>query len=236
MARIATTTEAVLAAIQSRVAFYCTHAGLPSSTDVYLTLASEEDIVGIAPNDRFVTISPRDSEADQGVVAGGGILPEYAGSTTDARIPVNSVIEVSLWVRFSTDSVPRDSHFLLDQTNGVLKLWRVILRALQLYDPTDSGGAFITNQDSWFVTGDDEHFITGPGPDLILSEPMRLLRWSHRPRRPRIQWGKLESFWDVRYVCSLENIIQAFGFLTQDGDNLFVTSDEEFLIQADTSG
>jgi hypothetical protein len=178
MARIATTIEAVLSAVKARVLAYCP-VSLPDSASTYLTLAEDKDQLDNAVSDRFVTVRPMSFGPMQGVVAGAGAGLFVTESTIGVigQIPLEMLLQVNLWLRLETDEQNADDDFLTNATNGALPLWRRILGALQLYDPTS-------------------------GPDKILCEPMRLAAPTSKPTKTRrTDFGKLESYWQTVFVC-----------------------------------
>jgi hypothetical protein len=174
----ATTFEGLTAAIKQQIVDYCP-ASFPDRSCVWASVATDEELTASPPHDRFVVLKFGDFSADQGIVAGAGAGLFTEGTAADAvgLTPFVWHVEVGLFVRLMLDPQGRDDSFLLDPSLGVMQLFRRVMGSLQLYFP-----------------------LTADGGNM-LEEPMRLLRGSVRPRRPRPQWGKLESVWEAKFVC-----------------------------------
>lgn len=97
------------------------------------------------------------------------------GGGLDALLQ-EGLLGVTLYVRLQTDIVQRDDQFFLDLALGAKAKFRAVIKNLQLLDPTNSNG------------------------DYILAEPMRLVTWRARLRKPIAGWGRIESTWELKYV------------------------------------
>jgi hypothetical protein len=174
------TFENLTQAIETQIINYCP-ASFPHPSTIWASIASDEEITASPPHDRFVIVRPNDFVADQGIVAGAGagLFSAGAPDTAVGLVPLIWHVEVGLFVRLNLDQSGRDDSFLLDPSLGIFQLFRRIMGSLQLFMPTngDATGTF------------------------MLEEPMRMVRGTLRPKRPRPNWGKLESIWETKFVC-----------------------------------
>jgi hypothetical protein len=85
--------------------------------------------------------------------------------------------EITYFLRYAVDQSFADDQYLID---GILPKWSKMITALQLFDPVDSSGVG------------------------YLAEPMRLAMggWRNMPTSHGkvATWGRLKSYWEVKYV------------------------------------
>jgi hypothetical protein len=138
----------------------------------YCYLWLSEDPIDPPPDDFYAVIVPGSQRPDQGVITGA-----YPSTLT----PINGTFSVILWARLSIDPNRRDDSFLTDPAYGVLARQRLIIKSLQLYDPTNTDG------------------------DYYLEEPMRLADpgQDFRPRRPPPGWGSVVSVFEAKFLADL---------------------------------
>jgi hypothetical protein len=162
--------EDVLQAVKDRVA-----AAVPLPAEyVYLSLDGDDEAAFDPPNDLFCAVRPGAYPMWPGAVAGGGnVVPWFDGE-----------LDVSLWSRLALDLAVRDDAYLQDRTLGALAKFRLLVKALQLFDPTNAAG------------------------DFLLVEPMRLAPPGFEARRPRAAgraagWGRVWSRWEIKFLMDL---------------------------------
>lgn len=102
------------------------------------------------PGDKYVLLTNFRGDSNQALVAGGGI------DATEFR----AAMDVVLLVRLDLDQVGRDTQRLVHAQLGLLPMWRKVLKAAQMWSPTDGAAT----------------------PVGLLTEPARVGAWSIRSR------------------------------------------------------
>jgi hypothetical protein len=129
-------------------------------------IASDTTEQGLPPpTDQYVTIVFAAQNLDHPVFAGGGrTVHEFDGQ-----------VAIFLWNRLTLDPHFRDDSQLTDAVFGGFERERLILRALNGFDPTDAAG------------------------NPLLSEPMRIQSYHLQPRKTQPGWNGIGSAWQLRY-------------------------------------
>lgn len=146
--------------------------------ETLVTMRLSEEPAEPAPADQYIALVPGPQSPDQAAVYGGG-------NTTPI---LNGNFAVLLWTRLYLDQTAgaaTDEQLLTNTTYGSLEMMRKIMKALQLYDPTDGAG------------------------DNYLCEPMRLANggWMTRPKRraEELGWAPLSAAFEVQYLADLSS-------------------------------
>jgi len=136
---------------------------------VLVTLEPEADLDADPISDVLVTVAPVRFPIDQAIVTGAG----SAGENTLGEI------EIVYFNRYEADYTHADVDSLTDANNGILANWRLIMKALQLWVATDSGG------------------------DGLFTEPMRLIMWEVPKRARKSAQLRIRSRWKMEFVQDL---------------------------------
>lgn len=118
------------------------------------------------PADSFVALMNPSITPVQSWVAGGG----------NGSMLVDGTVEVHLWDRCEVDEGYRSTARLESTTLGILRKWKQLLKALQLWYPETAGAS-------------------------KLSEPMRLINAQVMPVKNG--WAKVVSRWSVKFIQDL---------------------------------
>ena len=173
MNRVPSDLSPLLLAVQSQLQTWTP--GTPASSPI---LQAERVYISLADDDDW-TSWPAD---DQFIV----IAPsryaadqaDFAGGGTDL-LTWDGVLAVAFWNRLSVDMANTDQKFLTDATLGILAQWKHIQTALSMFDPVDANG------------------------NGLLEQPMRPIAFEVRPRKRKSEWGKLASWWGIKWQQDL---------------------------------
>lgn len=153
-----------VAKIQSAMASWSV---TPSDTTrCFSTLASDEEIAATPPDDRFITVKPKDFAPHVGMQAGAGVhAMRFDGS-----------LQITIWNRLNIDQATRDDSWLTNATLGIVPLMTLLVRALEMYYPTDVSG--------------DYYFL----------EPLRMKSPGFVfPQKEISGWGRVQSDWAISF-------------------------------------
>ena len=106
---------------------------------------------------------------------------EVAGMGSVVGTPTTGELTTVLWTRLYVDQAGRGDAYLTNATLGALGIQRLILKALEQFDPTNGSG------------------------DYYLMEPMRVAGggWSPRPLKSLPNWGGTGCAWEFKYLADV---------------------------------
>jgi len=137
---------------------------------IFASLMSDQEIMARAPADQFIAIKPTEFPVWEEAVTGGG----------NDLLWIDGHWEITYFLRYGVDQGFADDQYLIDPVSGILPKWSLLIHNLQLFDPVNASGT------------------------AYLAEPMRLAigGWRNIPtsRGNIATWGRLKSFWEVKYV------------------------------------
>ncbi len=98
------------------------------------------------------------------------------GNTTPLII---GTVTVQAWSRLYVDQFQRADAFMGDAMYGIKQLARKVLKALQLFDPLNGS------------------------LDFQFAEPMRMNGFDRKPRTDKLDWGRMDSTYEISFLADL---------------------------------